>query len=563
VLPSGPPYIAPPPPLKPTDWARVEHTRLRRRMLYSQHAPDVTQRLVQAMGPTRAEVQGRPDLSVNIVKAVYEQVMVLYNVHPTCYPPTGSDPVTEALDTIGYWPQMQRVSRDVGGLREMLVRFDLDEAGDMVRARPVFPDLVEAEADVNDPSRAAVIVESVEHPTLGWVRHRLSIANPEAPSYTVTLASNQRDVTLEVLGMTEWPEKFRNAAGAPILPYAWYHAAKTGYLFDPWAGAELVEGSLNIAVGLTNYHHLLRTASWGQRWGIGVEPAGADSVEVDASSNETTVVGSAARREMVTDPATVALFQAIPDVPNPQLGQWSPPGDPEAVLRSLMTYKQHVFEVAGLGSPDVTANQSDIRSGYSLAVSREAVRDQQRVYEPQFRVGDQQAMSIVACLLNRHRGTTYSEDPITYEIAYHGLPLSPMEEKARLDKLRAEQEAGLIGPITAYQSMHPEVPYEQARNAVAVAMLERDAVNTAVANVRREAGNTDVDVLPQAPLTAQQLQYATTLVQSAATGQIPVKVVRAMLVSVVGLTSRAADAIVADLIPAPPPTTPPADAQVQ
>jgi hypothetical protein len=144
-------------------------------------------------------------------------------------------------------------------------------------------------------------------------------------------------------------------------------------------------------------------------------------------------------------------------------------------------YERRILTLAGIQSPDVTRQDADIRSGYSLAVSREQVRTLQRVYEPQFRRGDLQLCAVSATLLNRANGTHYAEEPSAYRITYKGLPKSPGERMAELAEIKARTDAGLVGPVTAYQELNPGTPFAEAFTRVVDARLEASAVDAAVA----------------------------------------------------------------------------------
>ena len=79
----------------------------------------------------------------------------------------------------------------------------------------------------------------------------LEVSDPETPSYRVILADGT-DATAAYLGATGWPDEWRRSDGSPILPYVLHHAEQhTDRLLDPYAQAELVEGSLNHAMLMT------------------------------------------------------------------------------------------------------------------------------------------------------------------------------------------------------------------------------------------------------------------------------------------------------------------------
>ena len=140
------------------------------------------------------------------------------------------------------------------------------------------------------------------------------------------------------------------------------------------------------------------------------------------------------------------------------IGQWSAPGDPEKILSSIMTYERRLVDMA-LGSAQVTRASSDMRSGYSLAVSRESQRELQRSYEPQFRRADQELLQKVAGLLGFPRAK--------WGITYHAIPRDPAEVRAELDRMVGQIEAGLLDKVTAYQQMHPGMTRAEAVLAVA------------------------------------------------------------------------------------------------
>ena len=146
-------------------------------------------------------------------------------------------------------------------------------------------------------------------------------------------------------------------------------------------------------------------------------------------------------------------------------------------------YEKRILTLAGLQPPDVTRQEADIRSGYSLAVARDSVREFQRTFEPQFRKGDSLTLALIATLLNRATGTSYSEEPRDYRVQYRGLPRSPAEQAAQLTELSARMAAGLVGPVSAYMEIHPGVMRDEALNAIAHGRLEEAEVAALVASL--------------------------------------------------------------------------------
>jgi hypothetical protein len=401
---AGPAY--PPPPSDLADIARVEHTRKRRRLLYSCQKQDLDALMAAQLGHVRRAAWGEPDLTANPFLALWEQAARLYSEAPIIVPPPGGEVVVEAMERSGIWSMMQRVQRDTLGLREMFVHAALID-GELV-FRPVFPDLVEVKVDVSRPSTPTHIIEHV-YVDGAW----------------------------------------RKESHTEPLPFVVYHAADTGWVFDPFALREVVEGSLNIGLLLTYYQHVVRNAAWSQRYAVGVEAAA--NAEQDAS-------GRGGRSEIVTDPATLLLLRGSEEGGQPLIGQWSPPVDPEGLLRSIAMYERRILLLAGLNPPDVMRQEADIRSGYSLAVARESVREQQRLSEPMFRRGDLQLIALAARLLGA---------PETgYRIEYRGLPPSPQEMAAEREQVLALLGAGLLDRVAAYMRLNPGVSEDEARAKV-------------------------------------------------------------------------------------------------
>ena len=464
----------PPPPKDIDEQMRVEHTRLRRRLLYSQFESDLDGRIRQAVGNVKADAWKPIDLTANPYLSIWQQTAVLYDVAPEVVTAGGSEPVASALVEAGAWALMQRVQRDTLGLREMLLRVSASDSGDLV-VRPVFPDMVQVECSPYDPASPVKVKEWMHDPELGWVRHVYDIRDPLAPLYAVFTTAGE-NVSDRVLGGEFSGEAypFRLAEGTPILPWVLYHASETGCVWDPYTMREVVEGSLMLGVYLTFFGHVLRDASWPQRYVVGARVLGADAVDGEGNT-------LAGRREVVTDPATLLELELDPTYTGqPLVGQWNASADPEKLLTAITMYEARILTLAGIAQADVSRTDSNIRSGYSLAVSREQVRTLQRVYEPQFRRGDLQLLAVSAALLNRATGSAYAEAESAYRIAYQGLPKSPQEVLAELAEIKARTDAGLLGPVTAYQELNRGTPWPEAFERVVAARLEAAAVDAAV-----------------------------------------------------------------------------------
>ena len=384
------------------------------------------------LGTVRREAWGAPDMTANIFLALWEKLARLYALPPeVSHPDAAGMELLARVEEAGYWALMQRVQRDTLALREMAIRITTED-GALVY-RPVFPDMAEGEAAPSRPSQPLAFAEWVSHDDLGWVKLTADVRNPASPTWRAA-TDDGADVTADVLGTTEW--RYNGAAG-PVLPYVLHHAAEVGWLWDPYTQREVMEGSLNIGLLLSFYAHCIRNASWPQRWLVNAQPQGAGVRDSGDGGS---------RMEVTTDPATVLMLVGE-DGATVMAGQWGSPADPEAILRSVSMYERRILDHAGMPSADVTRQQADIRSGYSLAVAREATREQQRLTEPAFRRGDLEALRISAVALNTAEGTSYPEDG--YTITYRGLPPSPVEDRAKREHVTELLDRGVITPEEA------------------------------------------------------------------------------------------------------------------
>lgn len=532
------------------DIARVEHTRLRRDLLYGRGRKHFKDRIRLNIGNVREEAWGEPDQSAVALLDLATEASHLYDTEPVVRTDSASEALTEEVADTGYWPLMQRVQRDTWGLREMLVRVDVqgdedDAPTDAPFAfRPVYPDMVDVTCHPRRPSIPVRVREWKPNPDLGWVLHDLDIRDLRNPQFRVYNAKNE-EITRDILGgpMSGEAYRYRDANNRPILPYGVYHAAETGLFFDAWTFSGIVEGTLNLGVLLTYYQHILLNAAWAQRWMVNLEPVGL--------SQDDGTTGRAPKSAIVTDAATALCLQIIDPSQQPQVGQWVSPADPEAVLRSIHAYELAMVMRAGFAPPAVTRDNADVRSGYSLAVDREAARERQRVSMPLYRRGDQEIFRIAACLSNRFRGTRYSEIATDYRPSYTSLPKSPAERRVEADELKAKQDAGLIGPVTALRTAEPGLTEEEAIQKLADRATEIARVEAATKAALRAIGVTETP--PPAVLSTGDKAEIRETIRQAQAAEIPIASARAHLVSVVGLPVTTADALLAAVVPTPPP----------
>lgn len=435
----------PPSPKDPAEMRRVEHTRQRRAIIYGLHESLVEDRLVRALGTTRARAVRLVDLTANPAWYVCSQLAALYREVPEVMPPEGAEETAAAVLEAGWWQLAQRVQRDTIALNDTFVRVDVDPDTGEPSFRLIPADLVEVVSSPLRPSQPLAVKEWVPDPDdpEKWVQ---LIMDPRVRLY-VARDANGVDVTERVLGAPSFSgDAYPFLVGdRPVLNVVAYHATESGYCLDPYTGREVFEGALQLGVYYSFFGHALRQASWAQRWVAGARPAGGD---VDDTGR---------RQEVVADPSTVTVFESEEGGASPQIGQWSAPVDPDRFCAAIERYERRLVENA-LSTVGVSRRESDVRSAMSLAVSRDAQRDAQRAYEPVFRRSDLHLLRLVAGL----RG----EPTDGWRIQYRSLPRDSAEIAAEVERMERLIGMGLLDRVSAYQQLHPGLTDDEAEAAV-------------------------------------------------------------------------------------------------
>lgn len=413
-------------------------------MIYNQYESDVKARLLRTVGTVRQDAWPPPDLTSNPARHVFSQLAGLYRRVPEVMPPDGGELVAAAVVDSGYWQLAQRMQRDTLAFNETLIHVTLVDGAPVFRL--VWADMVGVDVNPRNPALITAVREWRPDPDLDG-RYVLYVTEPSTRTY-VALDENGHDVSERVLGGQFSGEEYPwVVAGAPVLPYVKYSSAETGYAWDPFSGAEVYDGSLQLAVYYTMLAHVMADSSWAQRYALGAELVGGD------------ITPNGERHEVVTDPATLLLLrQADDSTGQPTVGQWDAPIDPAVFISTIERYERRVVEMA-LGTVGVSRRESDVRSAASLAVSREAQREAQRAFEPLFRRVDLLLLSLVSGLMG---------GPVDgWRITYKSLPKDPVELAAEMDQLTKQIDAGLMDTATAYQQLHQGISRAEAETAVA------------------------------------------------------------------------------------------------
>lgn len=446
------PHLIPAPSSHVT-MARWEHTRLRRRLLSGEWTEDLTRRLALQVGTVRRDAWGVPKTTSNPFSAICREQAALYSREPVVRAPRGDvvfGVLADALRDSGLWARAPEFQAHVIGLREALWRVDVSPSGS-VSFRPVWPDLVEARADAARPDQPVELRELRWREGWGWTWDHLSILGDQAPYYRIERYGTDADITVDILGESYSGDAYpyRYSDGIPFLPYTIYHARSLGdRLFHERDLLEIVEASLDLAVGHTMLGHILTDASWPQRWMVGCYPAGGD----------TSADGS--RREIIADPAVVLQLTHDPAFTGqPLVGQWQASASPQEIATVLGEITDRVCVEAGLPPSDV--QRLSARSGYSISLSNEGKRSAARRFAPSFRASDEELVGKTAALLNRALGLGLPE--FGYSVHYQDLPLSPEELRSRREHALALLQAGLMSRVDAYLELHPGLTRAQAQ----------------------------------------------------------------------------------------------------
>jgi len=450
-------------------------------MLQGNWEQDLEARVRAFFPPTSVARFGALDLSRNVFRSVTRGLSQLYSYPPSVtHADMSEDQAAEfgrELTSAGLWPLLSQNQVFTVGLRESLVRLDYLDQGDTGRAqvRLVPADLVYCEASADSPdepnlvceARVRVIKDHTGKRSKVWTWDLLDIRNPEEPSYRVVLPGDdldvdnpQADLTKQVLGGTfTGPDYPYRVEGEPVIPYVLYHRQRGNQLWDPFAGRELVDATLQVGALYSLWGYLVRDASHPLRYLSGAKIRG----------TEQRGSGSTTRQEVHVDPT--AILQLIPDGGTPvQAGQWQAGADPERMQIAIDSYEIRSAAHGGL-QPDDMQRVGGPESGVAIALKREAVREQQRIMVPEFERGDRGTLSRIAALLNRYRGTSYPETG--WRLRYPGIPLTPQERSVRLEEARAEISLGVASLVDVVLAKNPGWTREEAQAHLDLVQRER------------------------------------------------------------------------------------------
>ena len=407
-------------------WAEA---RRRRRMLEGLWRDDLEDVMREHIGPGRRRRQGPPDMSKNVFRTIVSGLSVLYDRPPLIS--HDSEPAVatmeSALSTSGTWPLSMRLQQLVVGQRESARVFAILPDG-TPQVRNVPADLLHAVASADSPDEPHTLYEyrpRAHGKRRLWTRDCWSVEDPDRPFFEIQDEDGNNISGL--FGVEPGYPAHLIGPDGPVIPGAMFHASRTGRLYDPWTGIEVVEGSLIVALLWTMWGHVMKDSSWPQRYTINLHVPGVQSA--NAMAGEITVDA---------DPAMVLpLVQDAPNLPF-QVGQWSAGGDPEALGRAIQDYSADLAADLDLGPGDIQRSH-DSRSGYAIEITREGQRNAQRRSVPNFSRADTQFLSRMAVALGLPSDG--------WGIEYAGVPLSLEERRVMVEEFKAHSELGITSPV--------------------------------------------------------------------------------------------------------------------
>ena len=530
------PGLTSPPPLPHSDdESRRAHSRLRRRLLEGQWRQDLLNKAESFFPAQTVSRLGNLDVSRNLFGTVTKQLAIQYDAPPKIsHQSADIEDFLRRIREDGLWAIAARNARNTIGMREGLIRVDYAKERGELLYRAVPSDMVWASADPDDPDVPTYLIEArLRDVDLGegkgretlWTWDSLDVRPGREPRYKVLLPRSgskiegSKDITEQALGGRFSGQDYPYIVdGQPRLPYAMYHAARTGLLWNGWEGAEQVEATLLIACYWSFWGYVVRDASFAQRYGVGISLGG----------GATRGTGKSVRREVHLDPTAIAIFQDDGAPGSGRLGQFTSPVDPERLQLAIDQYEQRTLAHAGLSPDDFQRSGGAAESGYAIALKRESVRRLQKASEAQFERGDKDVLALSAALLNANEGSTIPE--LDYSIRYMTVPPTPSERQARAAEIKAKWEVGLASPVDFVLAEHPSMDRAEAAGFLDVVREERvqfanmDSVPEAAEGAVAEGGALVVSSGEKASDTAlngAQVQAATSIVERVALGTLP------------------------------------------
>lgn len=535
---------------------------------------DFEERLIEWMAfrvdPARLAQWGPPDTSSNVLSDMCRQFSTpgLYGVRPVVFhADAAADPLIEPgghLDRAGYWTMMQWVQYLTLGMGDWFVRADATSDG--LSFRLVNPANIWVWATQDRPDKPVILWElRVRAVTVGdqtrwtyaWDQYDLGLFDADgvmlrAPSYRVVEAGgsyNGKDITNLVLsdapvngyegmeGKDAYPF-VRN--GRPFIPGAFYRAVDSKQTWNHLHKVGATRGTLNAATHWTYAGHCARDAS-----GTAVIASGL----VPIMGNQNNIGDPNAIATIQLSPGAILYHEAKPDT-QPFVQEVGPGGNLEEVSSFAHAYEAKQLARWGISSDDVQKSSADPASGAAMYISNASKRQYSKQVEPLFRSADLEMLSVCAALLQIVGIASCPTEG--YSISYSEIPRSPAEEQAVLDQIDWDLKHGHISEVQAYMRRHPGTREQDAIAAITKAAVDKARLEQA----QREAFAAEgIEIsAPTQNLEVGKVTAAQAIVVAAAASQLPAESAKEMLISLIGISAAAAEAILAPVRAQPVPT---------
>ncbi len=480
-MPSAP--VASPIIGSPDDQQRIDHSALRRRLVEGCWANDARTRHQQFFSNAVWSFLPPPDLSHNTHLVYTDALSTLYDVDPVVTiemdeegeegAPEDETPEHEGLEAIvtpELWPLSQQRLRLTVSANECAMRVDVVKGA--VKYRVVPPDTVVMAAPPESPDRPHYVEEIRPrlrtHPD-GKVEQITTIEtwdvrDPAYPVFKIETQDEQgrrTDVTdefwLDESGMPRTDYPYRRADGTPIFPYVLFHKRVQNALWDPYAGREVVEGTLTASALWTFWLMSVRDGAYPQRVTV--------DLDVDGSTITTPQGSTVGTAYVQMLPTGVLRFKSRGDKSG-TYGTFPPAMDPEVMGRAITEYEASLGKYAGIDQPDVARAAGS--SGYALVISQDGKRRAQKRLETPCRMGDALLLATAAALANAYvEGVVgLPEDEDDYHVAYAPVRRSIEEIKAEMEEAKLLLDAGAIDQADFIMRLNPGMSREMAEKKV-------------------------------------------------------------------------------------------------
>lgn len=462
------------PPIFADDSRRCEESRRRHRLLCGEWQTDLEAYILLHISGARKRLWGQPSVSFSFLKTVTEQMAVRYNKTPFVRNAANeSDGVKEfvsALDALGLWQLMQQHELNVLAVNESLV--EVSVTPEQLKLGLVRADMIELTADKYLPDVPVKARKWAEYTNLvsgkcEWVLETWSIEDVNEPYFRLEDESGK--VVSAKYGIDEiigYNYPYWTQDKKPLLPFVLYHKMQPTNLWSPYVGSETVESSYELGMLYTYWTHCVKNASFPLRTATDVEPIGAISDDGQT-------------RVLDIDPTGLARFRGTPNG-TPSFFQFETAVDTAALHAVFVERERKLIRNAGISETDLKEG-SDPMSGRALALTREAQRTMQGKFEPQFRHGDEQLLTLLASAWNfgEYGAPVPTND---WKIAYQGVEKSTEELSNAWAKNKLLLEMGLTSRLRIFMQENPGYSEDDAILAM-MKIAEEEALVTRIMGI--------------------------------------------------------------------------------